>query len=338
MRIPPEQAMIGGDSDCRNAAIHDIFRMVGLSERLGSGVNQIFSNWSTQHWQKPKLYENTVERHGEIFEQTVLELRMVSLVPSETITRLEDLFGEKFNSLSELERLILITADVDQWVNHERIMQLTDEPSRKVTLAFPKLENVGLLVPNGTHKEKFYTLPGVKVATVDEVFKNGSVNDDHFTAPNSSFEYSEVSSEYSKLRNSFIKALNRSTKIHSNECRDVEGRRLIDGLDLPIIDNIEALEDSFRKSLELFTEDIRNKNRVPKDELNLTIFVLCQGHYISLKALAALLGRNPDALRQTYLKPLVNQGMLKFAFPQQKTHELQGYTATNPQPNKPVNE
>lgn len=338
MRIPPEQAMIGGDSDCRNAAIHDIFRMVGLSERLGSGVNQIFSNWSTQHWQKPKLYEKTIERHGEIFEQTVLELKMVSLVPSETISRLENLFGEKFNCLSELERLILITADVDQWVNHERIMQLTDEPSRTVTLAFPKLENMGMLVPNGTHKEKFYTLPGVKVSTVDEVFKNGSMNDDHFTAPSSSSVYSEVSSESSQVSSTLSRLASYVSTNASSESRDSEGRRLIEGLDLPIIDNIEALEENFRKSLEHITEDVRNKNRVPKETLNILIFLLCHDQYVSLKALAALLGRNPDALRQSYLKPLVNQGLLKFAFPQQKTHELQGYTATDPQPNKSVDE
>ncbi len=332
MRIPPEQAMLGGDSDCRNAAIHDIFRMVGLSERMGSGVNQIFSNWSTQHWQKPKLYENTVERHGEIFEQTVLELKMVSLVPSDTINRLESTFKEKFSNLNELERLILITADVDRWVNHERIMQITDESSRAVTLAFQKLENAEMLIANGSHKEKFCTLPGVKVSTVDEVFKNGSINDDNFSAPNSSFEYSEVSSEYSKLRSNLLKAINRPTKEYSYESRDKEGRRLIEGLDLPIIDNIEALEENFRTILELVTEDVRNKTRVQKETLNTLIFVLCQDHYVSLKALAALLGRNPDALRQSYLKPLVNQGLLKFAFPQQKTHELQGYTATNPSP------
>ncbi|MEZ8654826.1 RNA-binding domain-containing protein [Vibrio splendidus] len=328
MRIPPEQAMIGGDSDCRNAAIHDIFRMVGLSERMGSGVNQIFSNWQTQHWQKPKLYEQAVERNGRVLEQTILELRMVSLVPSETISRLEKLFGSKFANLTELERLILITADVDQWVNHERIMQLTNESSRTVTLALPKLENLNMLVPNGTHKEKFYTLPGVKVSTVDEVFKNGSISDENTAAPSTRSNYSELSSESLDVSSALSKLTDSSFDNSSNECRDNLGRRIIEGLQLPIIDNIDALEEEYRKNLEAVTVDIRSKTRVPKGALNILIFALCQGQYISLKALATLLERNPDALRQNYLTPLVKNGSLKYAFPQQKTHELQSYTST----------
>ena len=326
MRIPPEQAINGGDSDCRNAAIHDIFRMVGLSERMGSGVNQIFSNWNTQHWQKPKLYEQTTHRNGATLEQTILELKMVSLVPSKTIARLESMFGEKFSNLSDLERLILISADVDRWVNHERIMQLTDESSRTVTLAFPKLENMGMLIPNGTHKEKYYTLPGIKVSTVDEVFKNGSINHNHFTAPNSSSDHSEVSSEYSHQSSESSNTSSEHFNSGSNEKRDELGRRLIDGLDFPIIDNIDSLTNNYRADLESAAQDIRNKTRVPKGVLQLTIYALCQGQYISLKALASIMNRNPDALRQNYLTPMIQEGFLQYAFPYQKNHELQGYT------------
>ncbi|EOG9061527.1 RNA-binding domain-containing protein [Vibrio fluvialis] len=321
MRIPPEQAISGGESDCRNSAIHDMFRMVGLSERLGSGVSQIFSNWSTQHWQKPKLYEQTISRNDSVIEQTVLELRMISLVPSETISHLESLFGERFNCLTELERLILITADVDRWVNHERIMQITDEPSRTVTIALPKLESMGLLISNGTHKEKFYTLPGVKVSTVDEVFRNGSVNDENFTAPNVSTVYSEGSSEYPAVSSEHSKQTKKET-------RDQYGRRIIEGLDFPIIDDLSALDATFKSNLEDLAEGIRNKTRVPKEDLQTIIYILCQEQYISLKALAELLNRNSDALRQNNLTPLIKDGFLQYAFPQQKTHELQGYRAS----------
>ncbi|MDC5720582.1 RNA-binding domain-containing protein [Vibrio europaeus] len=329
MRIPPEQAMIGGDSDCRNAAIHDIFRMVGLSERMGLGVNQIFSNWSTQHWQKPKLYENTIERNGEVFEQTVLELKMVSLVPSETINRLESVFKDKFSNLNELERLILITADVDRWVNHERIMQITDESSRTVTLAFQKLENAEMLIANGSHKEKFCTLPGVKVSTVDEVFKNGTLNDEDFIAPSTSSEHSELSSEYSRLTSklSGIASVDNSKTVS----RDKFGRRMIQGLNYPFIDDLDALTEQYKKILEDVTLSIREKKRLPREHFELSILALCQDQYFSLKSLATLLGRNPDALRQNYLTRLIKEGALNYAFPQQKNHENQGYITVIPE-------
>ena len=41
MRVPAEQALLGGESDCRNRTLHQMFLMINLGERAGSGLPKI---------------------------------------------------------------------------------------------------------------------------------------------------------------------------------------------------------------------------------------------------------------------------------------------------------
>ena len=49
-----------------------------------------------------------------------------------------------------------------------------------------------------------------------------------------------------------------------------------------------------------------------------------------VSTIAALVDRDPDALRKQYLRPLVQAGRLRFAFPTAPTHAMQAYRATQP--------
>ncbi len=94
---------------------------------------------------------------------------------SETIKRdLNERFGDKFKDLSELEKIILVSAASEGWVTHERVAQLTTTHSRDITIALPRLERNGFLESKGTQKEKFYHLPGVNVVTPDLIFPETS--------------------------------------------------------------------------------------------------------------------------------------------------------------------
>jgi len=315
MRIPITKAIEGGESDCRNSAIHDMFRMVGLSERLGSGVNSIFSNWSSQHWQLPKLYE-LVET-----EQTLLELRMIDLVDPQVLGHLISLFGEKFNQLGQLDRTILITAATEKWVNHERVMQLTSEHSREVTLALPRLERNGFLQSTGSQKEKFYTLPGSKVSTVDEIFSGVSNTSTTFGA---SSEYSDNTSEAKNI-SSDDKAVSIQDK---QKPRDALGRLILEDVEYPFIDDLRTLEPTFKGKLENLASESKNNKRLSKEVMQSIILSVCSEHYVSRPVLSELLSRSSDALRQSYLTSMVRDGVLSYAFPQQPTHEKQGYISS----------
>ncbi len=68
MRIPAEIALEGGESDCRNHTLHELFLLIGLGERAGSGVPKIRQGW-TEQGNSLRLFDATAP-----FDQTVMEL------------------------------------------------------------------------------------------------------------------------------------------------------------------------------------------------------------------------------------------------------------------------
>src|SRR3989338_2042006 len=83
MRIPPSLAIQGGNSDCRNRRMQTMFKLVGYGVHAGSGLPKIYRNWAGQHWRRPVLYELREP------EQTLMELRMTSLLPAQAVAELE---------------------------------------------------------------------------------------------------------------------------------------------------------------------------------------------------------------------------------------------------------
>lgn len=68
MRVPPAVALLGGESDCRNRTLHQMFLMIGLGERAGSGLPKIRQGWQGING-RLSLTDNF-----EPYEQTRLEL------------------------------------------------------------------------------------------------------------------------------------------------------------------------------------------------------------------------------------------------------------------------
>ncbi|MDB6138785.1 MAG: hypothetical protein JWO94_1857 [Verrucomicrobiaceae bacterium] len=55
MRIPVEVALKGGEADCRNRTLHQMFRFVGVGEQAGTGIPRILDSW--------KFYAKSVLSH-----------------------------------------------------------------------------------------------------------------------------------------------------------------------------------------------------------------------------------------------------------------------------------
>ncbi len=303
MRVPVEIAKQGGESDCRNRLIHQMFRYVGLGEQAGSGLPKIYQGWDSQHWRSPSLYEKEVPS-----EQTLLELHMLDLLPGGAVAALRDQFGSKFDQLSQLERLILATANTEQVVYHARMAEITTDHTHDLTVAFQGLVKKGFLEASGHGRGMVYHLPGQKLPTPDQAFgyqslvAGGAGRSEHST---SSSEHLDDSSE------------------HMN--RDKLGCLLINGLDKPLIDNIKMLDDGLLEQLSKIATDAANRGRVPKSEMENIILSLCAHNYLTLEVLAELVNRSPDALRQQYLKLMTEQGKLNLAFPTRPTHPKQAY-------------
>lgn len=330
MRLPLEGVVAGGTSDCRNRLLHQMFLLIGLGEKAGSGMPKIFSGWKSANWRTPKLWEKTIPA------QTLLELSTASLIPQHILDVLHQQFGERFELLDDFEQVIIATAAIEGWVNHERACQLTTKHPREVTLTLPRLESKGFLTAGGEQKSKHYTLPGVSVMTPDEVFTQGAVNvlssSTYYGEGSTLKDQRSIYSEGGMTQNEIMPeraAMSMSDIEDGHQCvvRDEYGRILNRFIDLPYIDSVAHLTQPFRDMLFAQAAIPREKLRLGDKELMKTVILtVCQGHFISVSALGDILNRNPNALRQQYLKQLVDHGQLKLAFPQYKNHSKQGYS------------
>ena len=154
MRVSLEQAMTGGISDCRNHGIQNLFRFVGLGDHAGSGIPSILKSWKSQHWRAPLLYEDLIH------EQTLLELRTLSLLPEESVKHLETLFGEGFHHLSELQRIALLTAEAEGFVSHSRMKMLCTAHAKDISDMLAGLVKEGFLEKEGETRATIYFIRG----------------------------------------------------------------------------------------------------------------------------------------------------------------------------------
>lgn len=66
--MPAEQALRGGESDCRNRTLHQMFLMINLGERAGSGLPKIRQGWEIEDG-TIRLFDSF-----EPYDQTRLEM------------------------------------------------------------------------------------------------------------------------------------------------------------------------------------------------------------------------------------------------------------------------
>ena len=286
--------------------------MIGAGERAGSGIPKIISGWQWANWRTPKLYEKS-----EPSEQTLLELSTTSLIPPHVSELLELLFGDELQLLDDFERMILVTASIEGWINHQRACQLTSRHSRDVTLTLPKLVSRGFLVANGEKRGKSYSLPGMEPANPEEVFSNKVTLSDHLTHTHTSSTHKEeVLTHYEK------------NLTHKELDRDIYGRFLSDHFDKPFIDRLEALTPQFREKMLIIGEPARIKRRLAASDMRLIIKELCTEQYIAISVLSELVARTSQNIRQSHLKKMVENNELKLAFPHKANTPKQGYTSS----------
>lgn len=306
MRIPAAIAIQGGEHDCRNRTLHKMFRLVGVGEQAGSGIPKIYRGWASQHWRAPALYERI-----EPYNQTLLELRMVDLLPAAVLTALRKAFGAKFDALGQSERLTLAAAASERVVTHARVREMTGLHPFDLTRMLQNLVRDGFLEAHNPGRGAVYCLPGAALPKPEEVFGDGS-------------EQSVPTSAHLPGSSAHL-----AGEARSDDHRDANGRLLADQLDAPVIDAMEMLVPAFRAQLEKLAAEPRSKAKLPVETMKEVVLAVCSGHYVTLSCLAQLVNRDSDAFRQQYLKPLAKDGKLRLAFPTAPTHAKQAYRSVD---------
>ena len=286
MRVPLAQAVIGGTSDCRNRRLQTMFQLVGYGDHAGSGLPKIYHNWAGQHWRRPVLYELREP------EQTLMELRMSSLLPAQAVAELEEHMGDKFSGLPQLERLALVTAATEGMVQHGRLREISSDHSSDITKMLGRLVKDGLLVSEGIGRGMRYLLPWqesqAKTLFSDEMTLSLTPELSTVTPVLGQIppELSAIPPELSAIPPELG----------------------------PLYLEWSQLSDALRQDLMRIAEPVCERKRVAPELLRQTILQLCSGRYLGRRILAQLLNRNPDDLLKRSLNPLVDKQLLKSAF------------------------
>ncbi|WDP90670.1 MAG: putative DNA binding domain-containing protein [Desulfobacter sp.] len=308
MRIPKEIAVQGGDSDCRNRRIHQMFRYIGLGEQAGSGIPKIYQGWDSQHWRSPVLYEKE-----QPFEQTLLELRMLDLFPEKVVNELRQSIGDEFDHLPELEKLILASAATEEVISHRRMTEISTDHAHDLTLAFQRLMKEGLLESTGRGRGTVYYLRGREFPSADQIFSDSSVM--------------TLADKDARV----ISLGHNGGSLGHNE-RDQTGCLIIKELGKPLIDDLERVSDDIADRLMTLAQKARNKKRVNKKDMADIVLTVCESYYLTQQVLCRLVNRESKAFRKNTIKPLLDKGKLALAFPQTPTHSKQAYTTIDPVP------
>jgi len=155
--------------------LQTMFTMLGAAEKAGSGIDKIRRGWESQHWRMPRVNEQMQP------DRVAWMLPMVSLIPDESLQRLKMQFGAAFDRLSNLEVQALVTADVENRVDNQRLRQISGKHASDITSLFQRLVARGSLIKEGHARWSWYHLPDVKTEACADT------EDDSFLGKGDSF-------------------------------------------------------------------------------------------------------------------------------------------------------
>jgi ATP-dependent DNA helicase RecG len=235
----------------------------------------------------------------------LIELRMTSLVPAETLTELEERLGARFTALPELERMALVTALAEGMVSHARLREISTDHPADITKMLARLVKDGLLEPDGVGRGMVYFLPWMTRPS-----PTGFAGDQ----PEAS-----VQDGSGPKQGSLTPELDRLTP---------ELDRLTPELDLPLVIDESQLTPAEQATLRQTASPVSRRPRVRSEVMREVVVALCAGRFLGLRLLAALLNRKDfDSLRERVLNLLVQEGVLRRAFPR-PNDPRQAYTSS----------
>ena len=298
MRIPIDQAIVGGESDCRNRNLQNLFFLIGRGDKLGSGIPTIFRNWSSQHWRQPEISEEL-----EPQEQTLVRLRTESLLPDAALAAVAARFGQRFQGLDEVARIALVTVEVEGYLTHGRLSQLCERHPHDLSRLLAHLVEMGFLESDKRGRGTSYRFLGTGEFQVDDTNRDGSFSpffsSSHLTPSSTPMEPSSTHMEESSTH------------------KDASSTHMDGEADSPSPDGDTELW--------AMAEPIRSASRANPEKVKALILRLCQGRFLTLQQLSRLLNRHPAGLRGRLLSPMVKAHELEWRYPTSPNHEQQAY-------------
>lgn len=310
-----DQLLTGGVSECRNKSLQKMFQIIGGGEQLGSGIDKIWSGWASQHWRTPRISERARP------DRVKLVLPMTSLLPDEAIERLARVLGTKFTQATELERLAIVTADLEGEVSNARIREMSEQHAADITLALQGLVGKKLLAQQGNKRGTSYRL------AVDTSSPHKGSNSDDLS-PNSthlSSDSTHLDPNSNDLSSNSPHNEPNSTDLTASSPHNDPSLPHND-LSLPHNDLSSPQQAATDPVLLAISEPARKKKRLPINQTNQIILALCERRYLTRQEIGQLMNRDPKNLTDRFISPLVKAGKLTPRY-EDSTNPKQAYTS-----------
>ncbi|MEE4381450.1 MAG: RNA-binding domain-containing protein [Pseudomonadales bacterium] len=301
LRVPLEHLYDGGVSDPRNPSLQKMFQLLGLGEKAGSGIPKILRAWHEQEWLRPLITE-APDR-----ELTTLKLPLASLVPEDVERELRAIVGDAYGDLRELDRIILQLAHRFGEIGNADVQSYCQAHARDIGAHLKSLVQQGWLRQSGQARGTRYRLPDH--APSGQLFASAGSGPAPEASPvgGPGIEQNSTRSEHSDADSEHYSSSSEHYGPSSEHYAD----------------------------LATIAAPVREKGRANKELVRQTILALCSGRALELRALADLLNRSPDSVRNHYVAPMLREGLLQARYPNQPNHPGQAYIAAdagNPEP------
>lgn len=153
IRTGKKQMLKGGISDPRNKALMKMFNMIGIGERAGSGVPDIYSVWESQGWIEPQV----IEEYSP--DRTILKLSFIG-VKSKKVTEKSD--RKKVTEKTKMQKQVILSRmQPNIKYKVEEVAVWLDVGRTRTRNLLKLLVDDGKITETGTTKMKRYQIIGL---------------------------------------------------------------------------------------------------------------------------------------------------------------------------------
>lgn len=148
IRVGKYQMKLGGESDPRNKTLMKMFNLIGIGERAGSGVPELFSVWEEEGWKEPIIEEKMNP------DRTILTLSFQKKCEKKVREKKceKKSSGKTFKQYEQ----ILSYMEYGQWYKVKDFIDILGVKERRVQTLLKELVENEKLIDNGVTKGKRY--------------------------------------------------------------------------------------------------------------------------------------------------------------------------------------
>lgn len=161
IRAGKDQMLKGGISDPRNKALMKMFNMIGIGERAGSGVPDIFAVWESQGWVAP-IVDEQYNPDRTLLTLSFIEKKKHAEATSEKSKRKKQ--AEKTSGNGQATKTIENKKRIVAYIREKRtagsyeIAELVQLSQPRVRVILAELVDEGTIVAEGVGRSRRYVL------------------------------------------------------------------------------------------------------------------------------------------------------------------------------------